>query len=273
MKELDFLSQEIFRRYGAVTRARGPFLYTEKNIRLTDLYQENGRAILGWGGGSAFTILKNTLNRGTTGSYKTNFSNRLQKSISALLKSERKIYTFLDKKSAMELALNISPEGTSVYKPWADLNIDWSKIKSVIVEPPLPWTAGLYILAVKDDLDMEVKLSHLQNSFFSVPLPAPIEAGATRAIYNLIQALNEREEKDWFIYDQALISYWERKGPYLHLRKDVIRLENFPQFLCHCLDCGIVINPLYGGTSLVPYGADKGVFSKFMKKTFSLTDN
>ena len=61
MNEIDFLAEEIFLRYGNVKRARGPFLYTEKGKRLTDLYQENGRAILGWGGSSAFTMLKNAI--------------------------------------------------------------------------------------------------------------------------------------------------------------------------------------------------------------------
>ena len=60
------LSQQIYKRYGPVTRARGCFLYTKKGKRLTDLYQEDGRAILGWEGGSAFTHLKNVLSRGQT---------------------------------------------------------------------------------------------------------------------------------------------------------------------------------------------------------------
>ena len=52
------LFKELYNRYGAVTRARGCFLYTKKGVRLTDLYQEGGRAILGWEGGNAFTHLK-----------------------------------------------------------------------------------------------------------------------------------------------------------------------------------------------------------------------
>ena len=37
---------ELHKRYGAVKRARGCFLYTSKGVRVTDLYQEAGRAIL-----------------------------------------------------------------------------------------------------------------------------------------------------------------------------------------------------------------------------------
>ena len=67
--------QEIYNRFGCITRARNCFLYTKKGIRLTDLYQENGRAILGWDGKSAFTFIKNTINRGQTGSFTLLFIN------------------------------------------------------------------------------------------------------------------------------------------------------------------------------------------------------
>ena len=69
------LAQEISKKYGTVKRCRGPFLYTQKGERLTDLFQEKGRSILGWGkeGSSAFTILKNVLDRGITGSFETDF--------------------------------------------------------------------------------------------------------------------------------------------------------------------------------------------------------
>lgn len=268
MNEIDFLNHEIFSRYGSITRARGCFLYTAKNQRLTDLFQENGRAILGWGGGSAFTMLKNALNRGITGSYITDFSYRLKKAVSTLLKSERKIFIFSNKKSAMDAALNISANGTSFYKPWSDTKIEWAKIESVIIEPPLPWTSGIYILAINQTADMELKLSQFQDSFNTCYLPAPIEAATARAIYNLIQALKEREEKDWFLYDKALVPYFERRGPYLYIRQEKITKDDFPAFVCHCLDCGIVINPIYNGASIVPFGADRGVFSKLLKNPF-----
>ena len=61
---------EIQKRYGIITRARGPFLYTQKNVRLTDLNQEGGRAILGWDA-AAYTVFKNILSKGLVGSFDT----------------------------------------------------------------------------------------------------------------------------------------------------------------------------------------------------------
>ena len=53
MFDKNWFADEITTRYGYVKRARGYFLYTEKQVRLTDMFQEAGRAILGWGGGKA----------------------------------------------------------------------------------------------------------------------------------------------------------------------------------------------------------------------------
>ena len=74
MNSKEILAENIAFKYGTVKRARGCFLYTEKRVRLTDLYQEAGRAILGWGAKGTFTILKNVLERGITGSFYTDFS-------------------------------------------------------------------------------------------------------------------------------------------------------------------------------------------------------
>ena len=77
--------QEIDTRYGAVKRARGCHLYTSKGRRLTDMYQESGRAILGWGASRAMTEFKNIVNRGITGSFPTDYSARLEKAVKKLL--------------------------------------------------------------------------------------------------------------------------------------------------------------------------------------------
>ncbi|MBP5284181.1 MAG: hypothetical protein J6Y93_05900, partial [Treponema sp.] len=67
------MAEEIFKRWGTVKRARGNFLYTAKGVRLTDMFLEGGKAVLGWGSDntSAWTVFKNILSRGLTGSYFT----------------------------------------------------------------------------------------------------------------------------------------------------------------------------------------------------------
>ena len=118
------LFTELYKRYGAVTRARGPFFYTKKGVRVTDLYQEAGRAILGWEGGSAFTMFKNVLSRGQTGSFICEDcpEPRLQKAVSELLASDRTIFCFSSHKDAFDAGLSLFPDETSVYRPWNSIN-------------------------------------------------------------------------------------------------------------------------------------------------------
>ena len=265
------ISQEIFSRFGTVKRARKCFLYTAKGVRLTDLYQEEGRAILGWGG-SVFTIFKNVLERGATGSYFTDFSSPcgrekspLDRAISALFGDERKAFTFSGKQAALEAAISLSAESTSVWRPWNPVSVDWRGVNCIVFAPSLPWASDIFILAVKSS--DEVLSTLTQNAAFQnqVFLPSALCAAVTRSVYDLIKALQEREEKHWFIYDQIITKYWERKGPYLFPK---VPEEKYADFVRHCLDCAMVISPDYHQPSIVPFGSDKGVFSKLQKNPF-----
>ena len=280
------LSQEIFSRFGTVKRARKCFLYTAKGVRLTDLYQEGGRAILGWGG-SAFTVLKNVLERGITGSYFTDFSSPngrekspLDRAVSELFADDRHAFTFSSKQAALEAAVSLSAKSTSVWRPWNPQVVDWQGVDCIVFAPVLPYTDSIYILAVKDSHvkhgnDSEPgneKSVSLPNDEFPVSLTrqsflsSPLCAAVTRSIYDLIKALQEREEKHWFIYDQIITKYWERKGPYLFPK---IPKEVYFDFVRHCLDCNLVVSPDYYQPSIVPFGADKGNFSKLQKNPFT----
>ena len=82
------LAAEIQKRYGNVRRARGCYLYTEKGVRLTDCYLDGGRALLGWDGGKARTVFKDTLERGATGAYCGGYESRLATAVRHLLPGE-----------------------------------------------------------------------------------------------------------------------------------------------------------------------------------------
>lgn len=267
--KLSELSTELFNRYGAVKRARGCFLYTKKGVRLTDLYQEAGRAILGWEGASAFTMFKNVLSRGQTGSFICEEApvSRLQKAVSELLASDRIIFCFSSHKDAFEAGLALFPDETSLYRPW---NAQNEKIKinqqaALIVTPPLPWAQSIYILAL-DAKKVEENPDRLLFIRNAIKLPFALEVAITRSIYNLIKALQERQEKDWFIYDPLLTKYWNREGPYLFPK---VPQDNYKDFVLHCLDCGLVISPDYNQPSIVPFGADRGVFTKLKNSPFT----
>jgi len=260
------LAEEIFQRFGTIKRCRKCFLYTEKGVRLTDMYQQGGRSILGWNS-SAYTVLKNVLDRGITGSFFTDFSNpngreksQLSRAISLLFGDERKVFTFSSKAAALSAALSLSASSTSVYRPWNPQPVNWRNVDCIVFEPAFPWVNDIFILAVKENLELN-KLPENQ-SFLSAPLCAAI----TRSVYDLIKALQFREEKDWFIYDQIICTYWERKGPYLFPK---VPSESYNDFILHCLDCNLVISPEYNQPSIIPFGADKGNFTKLKNSPFN----
>ena len=146
--------EEIHKRFGNIRRARGNFLYTQKNVRITDLYREEGRAILGWGNG-AYTIFKNTLNKGLAGSFITASRARLENAVSDILNSKRKIFVFSKKEIALQASLIFCKESVAFFKPFAKNAqgepIDFSATKCVVLYPPLPWTKDIFIVAVLCD--------------------------------------------------------------------------------------------------------------------------
>lgn len=264
------LSEEIFKRYGAITRAKNCFLYTKKSIRLTDMFQENGRCILGWQCDSAFTQFKNTLNRGQVGSFICEQSSvsRVEKAISKLFDSQRKVFIFSNKHDALKASLIFSNSNSSVYLPWSPQKTVWKDIDSIVFTPPLPWTDTVFFVAVKTELLIDnPDLEKIIPS--TIQIPYALQNAITRSIYNLIKALNERQEKDWFIYDQILTKYWIRKGPYLFPK---IPQDEYNSFIKHCLDCEIIINPCYNNPSIIPFNSDKGVFTKLKNNPFKFTE-
>ena len=258
------LSEEIFKRYGAVTRARGYFLYTKKGVRLTDMFLEDGRAILGWHTGTAFTQMKNILSRGLTGSFRSEESCRLKKAVATLLKKDVKVFSFSDKKSALAASICFSKDKSAVWKPFNN-EIDYSSFDAVIMCPPLSWTNSIFLLAVDKKLCKESDENQAEELAGEIKLPFALETAVTRGIYDYLAEEKIREEKDWFIYDTFLNKYFTRKG--CHLTPKVPR-EKYDDFVLYCLDKHIIINPHYEGESFVPYKVDKGNFSAIKNSPF-----
>lgn len=266
--ETDFLRAEISKRYGTVRRARGSFLYTKSGVRLTDLYREGGRAILGRREGRAFLHLKNTLNRGETGFFDTDEKARLVKSLCILLNSERLIYAVYGMENALSAAAEFSAEPAALWRAWDPDRTDWSRKTAVIVAPPLAWGQDIFFVCVKPEFDDEQRLldSHVAD-LRGINVPSPLCAAFSRSIYDFLAQALTMSEKDWFGFDTILTPYWLRKGPYLFPK---ISESTYRAFVLHCLDAQLVISPDYTVPSIVPFGADIGVFRKLKNNPFSL---
>lgn len=255
MDEIAFLADSIASRYGSIKRARGAFLYTAKGQRLTDLYAEGGRAILGWGGSPAVTVFKDVLSRGICGSYRTDWDYRLDKALSDLLGFRAVSRVF----GSLQDAQDALAECPVIWRPWSGKR--YAECPAVIVEPPFPMAEGITLLAVRQ----EPGLSPIPESARSICIPAPLKAALARSLYDVIRAEKERKEKDFFIYDTVLTRYWTRQGPWLTPK---LPRERYRDFVLHCLDCSVVISPRYKQDSIVPFGADPGVFRALERAPF-----
>ena len=263
----DQLYKELYARYGFVTRARGCFLYTHKSQRLTDMFQENGKAILGWDGKNAATMFKNMMNKGLNGSFICEDKPRIDKAVSDLIGKECRVSFYYTKSDAVKAAVSACAKNIVSYKPWNKEQEELSGSDAVVIIPPFPWGEDIVILAVVSTSSTTTNTTGVVEPVetTSIKIPFSLQTALTRAIYNLIAELPLREEKDWFIYDTILTKYWERKGPYLYPK---ISENKYDAFVKHCLDCNIVINPSYNEPSIVPFGADKGVFTKLKNNPF-----
>lgn len=290
-----FLQKEIATLYGHVKRARFYFLYTQKGVRLTDMYQEGGRAILGWRG-NFFTVLKNVLSTGLTGSFPTVYAERFKKAVCVLLNSERDVYIVKNKNDEKECEKVFSSARPFFFAPWqsdvhlkcdvdigvradtcekndtSEQNDTCEKIagkECVVFVPPFPWQDDVLIWAVKKTPEMlESKKALSEKIVYSLEmLPPALCAGMTRSIYDLISVMPERKEKHWFLYDTVLKKYWHREGPYLYPK---VKKEDYEKFVKHCLSCALVISPCYSVPSIVPFGVDKGVFTKLKNNPFEV---
>lgn len=258
------LSEEIHRRFGNVRRARGCYLYTEKGVRLTDCCLDGGRAILGWDGGKARTVFKDTLERGATGSYCGNYDSRLVTSVRHLLPEAYGEIRWYYREPSLQ-------EKPVLWRPWLDITatvtptvtgypevtpvfpcVEEGKDLPAVIKlvPPYPWATTLCIYAFRGTVD-GVPASDV--------IPAPYAAALARAFCDLKTALGIFGEEDFKCFSRQLTPFFERKGCWLFPK---MPREEYDGFVLACLDSGIVISPDYDEPSIIPWRANKGDIKK-----------
>lgn len=266
------LQNEIVKRYGNITRARDCFLYTKKNVRLTDLFLDDGRALLGWKT-NALSVFKNVFERGINGTYANEYVSRIPKAISVLTNDERIVFAVFGKARALSFAKKISNDA-KLFRVFETEQDDCAKNDYLVFVPPFPFAIDVYFVAVKNnannvsftnDLRAEFPFCVNDNFFLERALPASISAGIARSFFDLKKAMNERREKHFFRFDKILQNYFVRKGAYLFPKISEARYDDFVK---HCLDCALVINPTFSEPSIVPYKAESGVFRKLGRTSF-----
>jgi hypothetical protein len=225
----------IQKKYGFVRRARFCYLYTQSGKRLVDMYQEAGRAVLGWRGNAA-TAFKNVFARGAAGTFCSEEGGRLKKAVRALIPGVQSARWYTGEKAEKSL------RAYRVWRPWAR-----EPDCPVAFLPPFPLARDVVIVAGQ-------KSPHGADADSDV-LPPCLLAGIARSVHDLLAEIPRRGEAGWSLYDGALLRFWERAGPYLFPK---IPRETYGAFALACLDAGLVVSPDYDIPSIVPWNADKG---------------
>ncbi len=280
------LAAEIQKRYGFVRRARGCYLYTEKGVRLTDCYLDGGRALLGWDGGKARTVFKDTLERGANGSYCGGYESHLATAVRHLLPSEyTEIRWYYDSGvratgSVGDLALGAtgsvggktcavsgsSADGTAcvrdavLWRPWLDICAESTPKPTRYPDIKIvhPITDRPAVIKLVPPYPWATSLC-IYASCAEIPpsdvVPAPLLAAYARAFYDLKTALGTFGENDFKQFSKQLSPLFDRRACWLFPK---IPRDSYDDFAKRCLDAGIVVSPHYDVPSIIPWRANKG---------------
>ena len=280
------LAAEIQKRYGFVRRARGCYLYTEKNVRLTDCFLDGGRALLSWDGGKARTVFKDTLERGANGSYCGGYESRLATAVRHLLPGEyTEIRWYYDAPCAVRegaadcasLGAPHAADGAVLWRPWLDICAE-AKPKPtrypeitithpgverpdvIKLVPPFAWATSLTIYAFRAGVTLAASAQTAdQKNSKEIPasdvVPAPLLAAYARAFCDLKTALGTYNENDFKQFSAQLSPLFDRRACWLFPK---IPRDRYDDFVLRCLDEKIVVSPDYDTPSIMPWRANKG---------------
>jgi len=302
-KSMD-LKVEIRKRYGTVRRAYDYHLYTAKGVRLLDLSQEGGSAILGWRGGRAKLALKNILDRGITGTFPTDLEDELVRAVQEVLPHYGAVRWFETKERArlacaaylglwsdiplIESPL-LHPEASVDIGPGGDSPLSAAKqIHGIPIWRP--WLDEAFY-SMSDRVDSAF-LKNANDTLETMVLssPFPFAGGCTLAVFassspdspepppsdSIAPALLGALARSWADLAAALFERteadWARYDKYTVSFWDrrgpylipQMRASRYPEFFEKCLDKGILISPDYGTPSIVPFIADAGEFKRLL---------
>ena len=287
---------EIRKRYGNVRRARGYYLYTEKNVRLLDLWLDGGKAILGRRAGQANLVCKQFLDKGLTGFLPTKADAQLQRALDALLPDYPVIRWYETQNKAERIAGSVLQAGQNgtvqplpVWRPFLDLDPASDSQEPIadgimLVTPAYPVPCGIiaagsrfkeflppsdmlfppfaYSLA-RAFFDLKRKLAELQITEINIEDGHDSEAAGrcARVSHTIVKkrqaALNRKAEAERLIPD-----VWTQKGWYLFPH---IPEAEYPAFFLQALDAHVLISPEYDIPSILPDCESYAELIRFLK--------
>ena len=280
------LGRELLELIPKVLRARDFHLYLENGKRLTDLWLDGGRAVLGHKPPRVMLELKNAAERGLFSPLPHPIERRLLKALEALFPGRTfRLYTDSGSlchalaQAGMPLDAILPdpayPEGgvadngarVSLWRPFIELPSAVSEPDAMpILIPVLPWPLGPEVLVLSKSMEASFSIGDL--------IPPVLLAPAARALYNLVAALKApgqgraRYHKIETIFGKrnsgALNEsekLWRRKGIYLTVKPDM-ESEKYAALFRRFLEGGFLIPPSPAEPAILPASMSPGEEAK-----------
>ena len=248
-------AQEIRARFGNVRRARGCWLYTEKNVRLLDLFLDAGAAVLGRRAGRAKLALKNALDRGLCGGMPVRLEQNLSRAACALTGTGKSAVWFPSQACAGNFCAEHGLH-TAEWRPWlfagdtrpAGAACGPEHPPVTVLSAPFPWGGAPDFSGVVAVFPETAGILLPESS-----APPCLLAAITRALVELRRALPLFRDEDFAALLPANRDFpWERKGAWLFPRGGEIPQDRYQSFFCRCLDRGFLISPDPAIPSVLP---------------------
>ena len=260
---------EIRSRYGHVKRARGFYLYTEKNVRLLDMYLDGGMSILGRRENQAPLVFKQSIDKGLNVFLPSSGDYRLKKALNSLFPEHPHFYLLSEWSKALSF-LEIEDNKTcldscimeNTWRPFLPSSENLKKKKVFFVNPP--FCSSIKIAVSKDALPI-----------FSSEVSAAEKEVLAKAFFDLIKIIKLREQEKG-LSDEELINsalgkkkkqqleksiksyrraaefcsyFWNMEGPYLFPK---LNEEKYEDFFKAALDSHILLSPYFTIPSILP---------------------
>jgi hypothetical protein len=249
-----------------VVRARDFRLYTQDGRRLTDLWQNNGAAILGHTPTGMLRSLKNAAERGLHAPLPHAQEKRLHKALGALLpgmafrlyRGSAAMLQTLGADAFPDPALGAAtppPPAPMLWRPFLDSAPPRDRRLMPVL--PLPWPEALCVLALPTGIAETAPALPASQL-----IPPSILAAATRGVYDLIAAASMRGQPRYPRIGAALTdNTWLRRGIYLS-RSDAPDNEAYAALFRRFLDQGFLLPPSQSQPLILPGALSPGEEAK-----------
>lgn len=232
-----------------IVRARGYRLYDRKGRRYIDLYQNNGRAILGHRPPGITQAIKSTVSRGLFAEYPSIYDGRLEKILKLMFTDYPVFRLYANRERALEAvssALGKRTMGSRILDPamtdavsqqimyWRPF-IAEQQVKPDLLLPifPFPGSFVPYVVCVRNmDMLSKMPASDMISPFLIDSLIKTVSA-LIRTMHGPVGYGSEFQK----LID---VLEWDRRGPYIHTRLEAAAyIEVFKM----ALEQGVLLPP------------------------------